>query len=75
MCAGLGQLQSPRFADEDGVAEMLFEKLDLIADGGLRHAEFFRRTGEILQAGDSLEDPQGIQWKLARQFHLVCFQR
>ncbi len=75
MCAGLGQLQSPRFADEDCLAEMFLENLDLVAGGCLRHAEFFCCPGEILQPCDRLEDPQGIQRKLARQFHLVCLQR
>ena len=43
---GLGQFDKARPPQKQSRAQRLFEQLDLVADGGLRHAEFFAGLGE-----------------------------
>jgi hypothetical protein len=56
--ARLGQGHAPSAAFEQGMAQPRLERLDLGRDGGLRHAEFLGRAGQIALRGDGAEGPQ-----------------
>ena len=58
---GLRELDLLRQANEQRLSQPVLQHLDLVADGGLGHAEFFRRLGEALMPGRGLEGPDGGQ--------------
>ena len=73
-----GQKASPRvrkthpalFADEERFAHPFFQLADLVADRGLGHPEFVRRTREILMPAGRLEGADGGQGRQAS--HRLC---
>jgi hypothetical protein len=67
--AGLRQLDLARPPQKQPGAKRLFQQLDLVADGRLRHAELFARPGETRQPRHGVKNPQRVQRQLARQLH------
>lgn len=67
--ARLRQRHLPRAAEEQRLADILLQKLDLVADGRLRHAELLAGAGEAQVPRHRLEDAQRIQRELAGEFH------
>ena len=57
----LGQFGAPCVALEELKAQLLFQRLDLVADGGAGDAEFSRRKPERTQPGGGFEGSQGAQ--------------
>ncbi|MNL35276.1 hypothetical protein D3C87_1572970 [compost metagenome] len=59
-----GDHQAARQALEQRHIEPALQQLDLVADGGLRHAQLDRCTGEAQMSRGCLEGPQCIEWKI-----------
>ena len=58
--------ETAMFAVEQPAAQFGFQRLDLVADGALRHAEFLRRLGEALVPRRGLKSLQGVErWQSA----------
>jgi hypothetical protein len=57
----LRQSQAARPALEQPLAELLFQRLDMAADGPLRHAQFGSRTHHVAVPGSRLEHVQTPQ--------------
>ena len=57
--AGLGEFGAPGVALEELEAEMLFQTLDLMADGRSGDAELIRRQPEGAEPGGGFESGQG----------------
>ena len=71
--AGLGELDLARLADEERLADALLQHLDLVADGGLRHRQFLRGSGEGEKPRGSLEGADGgKRWKAHTHKPLLC---
>ena len=64
--AGLAQDDLPWLAQEQRLAERLLQELDLVADRGLRHAQFVAGAGEAGMPGGRLEDAERIEREVAR---------
>ena len=67
--ADLRQHDLARPAQEERLAEQVFQKLDLVADGGLGHAELLAGAGEAAMPGGGIEHPHRIQRELAGHLH------
>eukprot|EP00903_Cladosiphon_okamuranus_P001262 g1260.t1 len=63
--AFVGQDDTPRQAFEQSDAKHLLQRFDLMADGGLRDAQFQPRTGETVQTRGGFEGPQRIERQLS----------
>ena len=48
---------------EQGGAEMVFQRLDLPADGALGHLQLFGRPGEVQMPCSSLENDEAVGWR------------
>ncbi|GGD98159.1 hypothetical protein GCM10011529_00230 [Polymorphobacter glacialis] len=67
--AGFGEDDAALVAVEKRRAEAFLEQADLVADGGLGHAEFGGGAGKIAVARRGLEDPDGGERRqLARRW-------
>ena len=53
--AGFGQAYLARLALEQGLAQPLLQRLDLVADGAVGDVQLLRRLGKALQSGGGLE--------------------
>jgi hypothetical protein len=58
---GVGQLNTPSGAVEELQSAVLFQQLDLVADGRLAQAKRLRGLGEALVFRDLIEDPKRVQ--------------
>ena len=66
---GLGVDDLARLAKKQLLPDMVLQQLDLIADCGLGHSQFFRRTGKTAMPGDGFKHPQRVERNFPRQFH------
>ena len=69
LAARLGKRDLARTTQEERRANPVFQHLDLVADGGLRHSELIAGPGEAAMARRRLKDPKRVQRKLARHLH------
>ena len=70
---GLGQFDTAIDAVEQTGRQLLFQPLDLLADGRLRGAEFNGRGGEAALAGRGLERAKQIQGQVTQGvIHKLC---
>jgi hypothetical protein len=67
--AGLRQADLARTAQEERLADILLQQLDLVADGRLRHAELLAGLREAAEPGGGFEDAQRVERKLFRKLH------
>jgi hypothetical protein len=67
---GFGQSQRAIDAGEQGRAELLLERLDFLADGGLREAELAGGVGEAQVARRRVEAAQQIERQARRPLTL-----
>jgi len=60
-----GEMQRPDFAPEQAYAQLLFERLDLAADGRLREVKFARRPGKAEMTSCGIETLERIERRQA----------
>ena len=60
-----GESDVPRLADEERLSQPVLQRLDLVADRGLGHAELLRGAGEAPVTGGRLEGANGARGRTA----------
>ena len=58
IASGVNQFDSATYATKQGLAKVIFQHADLMADGRLGDVQFLGRTGKALQAGRSFKTDQ-----------------
>ena len=65
VASGLGDEQALTLAIEELKTEFGLQRLNLMTDGALRHAQLLSRPRETLVAGSRLKSSERIEWRQA----------